>query len=82
MNLKRIRVVSFLMEQIKLSGGQRCNIIVASHNEASVKKAISKMESLGIKPIDNTVVFGQIYGMALNITVKLGGWHSLNRSYP
>lgn len=30
------------------------------------------MRSLGISPKDNTVVFGQIYGMASNITVKLG----------
>lgn len=61
------------MEQVKKSGGNESNLIVATHNEASVKKAISKMGTVGIKPTDNTVVFGQIYGMALNITVKLGG---------
>lgn len=61
-----------MVEQVATLGGQRCNVIVASHNETSVLKALSKMRSLGILPTDNTVVFGQIYGMASNITVKLG----------
>ena len=66
------RVVQHMVEQVAALGGQRCNVIVASHNETSVLKALSKMESLDILPTDNTVVFGQIYGMASNITVKLG----------
>ena len=57
-----------------VSGGKRCNVIVASHNESSVLKALSKMTTLGILPTDNSVVFGQIYGMGFNITVKLGGF--------
>lgn len=61
-----------MLKQVAASGGKRCNVIVASHNEESVLKAMSKMKSLGILPSDNTVVFGQIYGMAFNITVKLG----------
>ncbi|EFX65779.1 hypothetical protein DAPPUDRAFT_204241 [Daphnia pulex] len=65
------RVVQHMVEQVAALGGQRCNVIVASHNETSVLKALSKMGSLGILPTDNTVVFGQIYGMASNITVKL-----------
>lgn len=60
------------MEQVAATGQNRCNLIVATHNEASVLKALSKMSSLGISPTDNTVVFGQIYGMAFNISVKLG----------
>lgn len=61
-----------MLEQVAALGGKHCNVIVASHNEASVLMALSKMASLGILPSDNTVVFGQIYGMAYNITVKLG----------
>lgn len=73
--LNEFRVVQHMVEQVAALGGQRCNVIVASHNETSVLKALSKMESLGILPTDNTVVFGQIYGMASNITVKLGILH-------
>ena len=60
-----------MLQKVKESGN-RCNVIVASHNESSVLKAVNKMASLGIQSSDNTVVFGQIYGMAFNITVKLG----------
>jgi hypothetical protein len=49
-----------MVEQVAALGGQRCNVIVASHNETSVLKALSKMGSLGILPTDNTVVFCQI----------------------
>ena len=65
-------VVEFMLEQVAQSAGKKCNVIFGSHNESSVLKALSKMDQLGIKPGDNTVVFGQIYGMASNITVKLG----------
>lgn len=64
------RVVDHMIDQVAL--GRGTNVIVGSHNEASVLKALAKMDSLGIRPADNTVVFGQIYGMASNITVKLG----------
>lgn len=61
-----------MLKEVAASGG-KSNVIVASHNEESVVRAMSKMKSLGILPTDNTVVFGQIYGMAFNITMKLGG---------
>ena len=60
-----------MLEQVAASRNL-CNVIVASHNEASVLKALSKMAILNISADENTVVFGQIYGMAVNITVKLG----------
>lgn len=69
------------MEQVA-SSPSRCNMIVATHNEGSVLRALSKMSSLGILPTDNTVVFGQIYGMAFNISVKLGKFiFSVNQLY-
>ncbi len=72
LRLLLFRVVEHLLEQVAVSRGKSCNVIVASHNESSVLKAVSKMATLRILPTDNTVVFGQIYGMAFNITVKLG----------
>jgi len=71
-------VVEYMLQQVK-ECGKRCNVIVASHNESSVLKAVSKMASLGIQASENTVVFGQIYGMAFNITVKLGNTQLMDR---
>lgn len=69
-------VVEHMLDRVaagrRADGGSNINVIVASHNEASVLKALGKMTQLGIRPEDNTAVFGQIYGMAANITVKLG----------
>ncbi|XP_064087748.1 hydroxyproline dehydrogenase-like [Macrobrachium nipponense] len=46
-------------------------IVVATHNEESVLLAASKMEELGLDPTVGNVVFGQVYGMAENITLPL-----------
>ena len=64
-------VVHHLLGEVQRVG-KACNVIVATHNEASVLNAISRMRELDILPSDNMVVFGQIFGIASNITVKLG----------
>lgn len=46
-------------------------IIVATHNEESVRLAANKIEELGLDPTVGNVVFGQVYGMAENITLPL-----------
>ena len=49
-------------------------VVVATHNEASAKKAANHMESLNLneRNIGGRAVFGQIYGMAEQISVPLG----------
>merc|ERR1719383_800471 len=51
--------------------GDRCNIVLGTHNEASVITAANKLLDLGIRPESRQVVFGQIYGMADQISVPL-----------
>lgn len=49
------------------------NIMVASHNEETVRFAVEKMEEYNISPSDDAVFFGQLYGMCDFITFYLGG---------
>ena len=47
-------------------------IMVATHNEDTVSLAIEKMEEIGIKPDDGTILFGQLFGMCDFISFTLG----------
>ena len=64
------RVAGFMMNHIK-SAGDRCNIVLGTHNESSALIAAQTMLDLGIDPRSRQVVFGQIYGMADQISVPL-----------
>ncbi|CAH1393849.1 unnamed protein product [Nezara viridula] len=50
----------------------RIGIMVASHNEDTVRFAIEKMNELGIAPEDKVICFGQLLGMCDYITFPLG----------
>lgn len=60
------------LNEMKANPG-RVNIMVASHNEDTVRYAVEKMEEFGIRPNDDAVFFGQLYGMCDYITFYLGG---------
>lgn len=47
-------------------------IMVASHNEDTVRFAIEKMQEIGISPEDKVICFGQLLGMCDYITMPLG----------
>jgi proline dehydrogenase len=47
-------------------------IMVASHNEDTVRFAIDKMKEIGISPEDKVICFGQLLGMCDYITMPLG----------
>ena len=47
-------------------------MMVASHNQASVEQAVALMHHLGIPPTSNQVHFGQLQGMADHLTYTLG----------
>jgi len=64
------QVVDYLLEHISLVG-DRCNIVCGTHNEAGAIHAATKLTELGIDPASGQVVFGQIYGMADQISVPL-----------
>lgn len=60
------------LEAIKKNPGF-VNVMVASHNEDTVRFAVSNMEKLEISANDDAVCFGQLYGMCDFITFYLGG---------
>lgn len=47
-------------------------IMVASHNEDTVRFAIEKMKEVGVNPEDKVICFGQLLGMCDYITFPLG----------
>ena len=51
---------------------RKANVMVASHNEESVRHTITTMKQLDIQPDDDKVFFGQLLGMCDVITYALG----------
>ncbi|GAB6028785.1 Hydroxyproline dehydrogenase, variant 2 [Chamberlinius hualienensis] len=62
-------VADLMFKYVRDSKG-RCQIIVATHNENSVRFAVQRLAELGI-PNDGSVTFGQLYGMCDQITFPL-----------
>lgn len=54
------------------SADKKIGIMVASHNEDTVRFAIEKMKEIGISPEDKVICFGQLLGMCDYITFPLG----------
>ncbi|XP_073832748.1 proline dehydrogenase slgA isoform X3 [Musca autumnalis] len=65
--LRRIKILKDNGEDAKKIG-----IMVASHNEDTVRYAIEKMKEIGISPEDKVICFGQLLGMCDYITFPLG----------
>ena len=61
--------LSRVLQEVQLKGA---NVMVASHNEDSVKYAVNSMQELGIAADDNKVFFGQLLGMCDAVTYALG----------
>uniref|UniRef100_A0A8C3GYU1 Proline dehydrogenase n=2 Tax=Corvus moneduloides TaxID=1196302 RepID=A0A8C3GYU1_CORMO len=64
------RCLDYVLEEIKHS--QKASVMVASHNEDTVKFTLRRMMELGIHPSDKKVCFGQLLGMCDQITFPLG----------
>ncbi|XP_015515428.1 proline dehydrogenase 1, mitochondrial isoform X1 [Neodiprion lecontei] len=62
------------MKQYKDKGEdpKKIGIMVASHNENTVRFAIEKMKEIGISPEDKVICFGQLLGMCDYLTFPLG----------
>ncbi|CAM9383598.1 unnamed protein product [Choristocarpus tenellus] len=54
-----------------IAEGQRADVMIATHNQASIEHAIYRMRDLGVSTSAG-VSFGQLLGMADNITFPLG----------
>ena len=62
------KAVAMLLKHVKHHGAE---FMVASHNQRSVELAVAGMDELGLRPNDG-VYFGQLLGMADNLTFTLG----------
>lgn len=51
--------------------GSAAEVVVASHNQASIQAAAARMALLGLHPSTSPVFFGQLYGMADHLTYTL-----------
>lgn len=51
---------------------RKIELMVASHNQESIEKAIKVMDELNIDPAASTICFAQLYGMSDNLTYNLG----------
>ncbi|CAM4678049.1 hydroxyproline dehydrogenase isoform X2 [Lepidochelys kempii] len=76
------RCLDLLLELVARDG-QRCQLIVASHNEASVSHTVRRMEELGIAKDGGAVCFGQLLGMCDHVSLALGqAGYAIYKSIP
>ncbi|TFJ96561.1 short-chain alcohol dehydrogenase [Platysternon megacephalum] len=72
-----------LLLELVSRDGQRCQLIVASHNETSVSHAVRRMEELGIAKDGGAVCFGQLLGMCDHVSLALGqAGYAIYKSIP
>jgi len=64
------RCLEYVLEEIDLN--RKANVMVASHNEDTVKFTLEKMNEMGLSPTENKVYFGQLLGMCDQISFPLG----------
>jgi proline dehydrogenase len=64
-------VVEHLLRH-RISRGPGSEIVIATHNETSIRKAVDLMSELGLAPNDECVHFAQLYGMSDHLTFALG----------
>lgn len=63
-------VLSAVLEEVRWRGA---NVMVASHNEGSIRHAVEIMQDFNLAPDSGKVFFGQLLGMCDVITYALGG---------
>uniref|UniRef100_A0A8D3CP07 Proline dehydrogenase n=1 Tax=Scophthalmus maximus TaxID=52904 RepID=A0A8D3CP07_SCOMX len=64
------RCLDYVLDEIALN--RNANVMVASHNEDTVKHTLRRMNELGLTPTENKVYFGQLLGMCDQISFPLG----------
>ncbi|XP_047426216.1 proline dehydrogenase 1, mitochondrial-like [Mugil cephalus] len=64
------KCLEYVLEEIEHS--RKANIMVATHNEDTVKFTLDKMNEMGLSPTENKVYFGQLLGMCDQISFPLG----------
>ncbi|KAK7143141.1 hypothetical protein R3I93_014343 [Phoxinus phoxinus] len=64
------KCLEYILEEINLN--RMANVMVASHNEDTVKFTLEKMNEMSLCPTENKVYFGQLLGMCDQISFPLG----------
>uniref|UniRef100_A0A667ZJY2 Proline dehydrogenase n=1 Tax=Myripristis murdjan TaxID=586833 RepID=A0A667ZJY2_9TELE len=64
------KCLEYVLEEIEHS--RKANIMVATHNEDTVKYTLEKMNEMSLSPTENKVYFGQLLGMCDQISFPLG----------
>lgn len=65
-------IIEEVMRQIHLRPVGRIAVMIASHNEDTVRYTIQKMKEYGIGPADRLICFGQLFGMCDQVSFPLG----------
>ncbi|KAM7019114.1 LOW QUALITY PROTEIN: uncharacterized protein prodhb [Tautogolabrus adspersus] len=65
-----IKCLDYLLDEIALN--RKAHIMVASHNEDTVKHTFRRMNELGLIPTENKVFFAQLLGMCDQFSFPLG----------
>ncbi|XP_005077583.1 proline dehydrogenase 1, mitochondrial isoform X2 [Mesocricetus auratus] len=69
-NVMYHRCLNYVLEELQHS--PKAEVMVASHNEDTVRFTLCRMEELGLHPDDGQVSFGQLLGMCDQISFPLG----------
>uniref|UniRef100_A0A671QH16 Proline dehydrogenase n=1 Tax=Sinocyclocheilus anshuiensis TaxID=1608454 RepID=A0A671QH16_9TELE len=64
------KCLEYILEEI--NHNRMANVMVASHNEDTVKFTLEKMNETSLSPTENKVYFGQLLGMCDQISFPLG----------
>ncbi|XP_068576784.1 proline dehydrogenase 1, mitochondrial [Cebidichthys violaceus] len=62
--------LDYVLDEIALT--RNANVMVASHNEDTVKRTLKRMNEVGLSARENKVFFGQLLGMCDQISFPLG----------
>ncbi|XP_053443633.1 proline dehydrogenase 1, mitochondrial isoform X1 [Nycticebus coucang] len=64
------RCLDYVLQELKHSA--KAQVMVASHNEDTIRFTLCRMKELGLHPADRQVYFGQLLGMCDQISFPLG----------
>jgi len=57
---------------VRVCHDEGAEVMIASHNQKSIERAVSLMHELGVEPQQSGIYFGQLLGMADHLTFILG----------
>ncbi|XP_035245793.1 proline dehydrogenase 1, mitochondrial-like isoform X1 [Anguilla anguilla] len=64
------RCLDYILEEV--GHNRQANVMVASHNEDTIKYTLQRMNEMGLSPRESLVYFGQLLGMCDQISFPLG----------